>query len=103
MPTPPKPITNTVAPSSTFAVLSTAPTPVWMAQPITAATSKGTSGLIFTAADSATRVSSPKPATPRPRYTGWPSIENGIEPSGMVPMNMDDAAAHSVVSPRTHQ
>jgi hypothetical protein len=43
-PTPPRPITSTVEPSSTRAVLSTDPTPVWTAQPITQATSRGTSG-----------------------------------------------------------
>ena len=49
MPTPPRPITSTVAPSSTLAVLSTAPTPVCTAQPITAAMSSGMSSSILTA------------------------------------------------------
>jgi hypothetical protein len=48
-PIPPAPITSTVAPSSTCAVLSTAPTPVCTAQPITHAISVGTSLGIFTA------------------------------------------------------
>ena len=46
---PPRPITSTVAPSSTRAVFSTAPTPVCTAQPITHATSSGTSSGTFTA------------------------------------------------------
>jgi hypothetical protein len=46
-PTPPAPMTHTLEPFSTFAVLSTLPTPVVTAQPITAAISAGTCG-IFT-------------------------------------------------------
>ena len=43
MPMPPAPTTSTVAPSGTFAVLSTAPTPVCTAQPITHTISSGVS------------------------------------------------------------
>ena len=43
MPMPPAPITSTVAPSGTCAVLSTAPTPVCTAQPITHTISSGVS------------------------------------------------------------
>ena len=48
MPIPPAPSTSTVAPSSTFAVFSTAPTPVCTAQPMTHATSRGTSAPTLT-------------------------------------------------------
>ena len=51
MPTPPAPMTSTVAPGSTRAVLSTAPTPVCTAQPITHAISSGVSSATFTAPD----------------------------------------------------
>ena len=53
MPMPPAPTTSTVAPSgSTFAVFSTAPTPVCTAQPITHAISSGVSSATLTAPDS---------------------------------------------------
>ena len=48
-PIPPSPSTRTVAPASTRAVLSTAPTPVCTAQPITHRTSSGASAATFTA------------------------------------------------------
>ena len=47
-PTPPRPTTATDWPGSTFAVLTTAPTPVSTAQPNRAASSSGRSGSIFT-------------------------------------------------------
>ncbi len=46
---PPSPSTSTVAPGSTLAVLSTAPTPVCTAHPITHAVSSGVSSGTFTA------------------------------------------------------
>ena len=46
-PTPPPPKIATVAPAATFALLSTAPTPVVTPHPINAEISNGTSG-IFT-------------------------------------------------------
>ena len=49
-PTPPHPITATVEPGSTLAVLNTAPTPVVTPQPIRAARSSGMSSRIFTSA-----------------------------------------------------
>ena len=49
-PTPPQPMTATVLPTSTFAVLMTAPTPVVTPQPMSAARSSGISGRIFTSA-----------------------------------------------------
>ena len=42
-PTPPQPTTATVSPGRTFAVLSTAPTPVMTAQPISASSISGRS------------------------------------------------------------
>ncbi len=47
-PTPPAPKTATLLPGLTFAVLSTAPTPVVTAHPMRAATVSGTSGRIGT-------------------------------------------------------
>ena len=67
MPTPPRPMTRTVAPSSTAAVLSTAPTPVWIAQPMTLASSSGTVGSMRTTPDSVVSTCSAKPPTPSPR------------------------------------
>ena len=49
-PMPPQPITATVEPGSTLAVLNTAPTPVVTPQPISAARSSGMSSRIFTSA-----------------------------------------------------
>ena len=49
-PTPPQPITATVEPTSTLAVLITAPKPVVTPQPISAARSSGMSSRIFTRA-----------------------------------------------------
>ena len=47
-PTPPQPITATVDPGSTLAVLNTAPTPVVTPHPMSAARSRGMSSRIFT-------------------------------------------------------
>ena len=47
-PTPPSPITAAVCPIASFAVLTTAPTPVSTAQPNSAASASGSSGSIFT-------------------------------------------------------
>ena len=57
-PIPPQPITTTVLPTSTLAVLCTAPTPVVTAQPIKAALSSGMSLRIFTRACSWARICS---------------------------------------------
>ena len=65
MPTPPQPITATLDPGSTFAVFSTAPTPVRMPQDNSAAISHGTSSSTFMAASAGTTISSanaPRPA-----------------------------------------
>ena len=59
-PTPPQPITATVAPGSTLAALNTAPTPVMTPQPTSAARSSGMSSSIFTIAFSCTSICSPK-------------------------------------------
>ena len=67
MPTPPQPKTTTVEPGSTLAVLMAAPTPVMTAQPISEATSKGTSSSILMAPCQGMIVSSahvPAPAMP---------------------------------------
>ncbi len=65
-PMPPRPTTITVAPAGTLAVLRTAPTPVWMAQPRTDATSSGVSDGTFTAAVTGTTVYSAKAASTSP-------------------------------------
>jgi len=58
-PTPPQPITATVAPGSTLAALNTAPTPVITPQPTSAARSSGISSSIFTIEFSCTSICSP--------------------------------------------
>ena len=67
IPMPPRPVTSTVDPTSTFALLNTEPTPVWTAHPMTQAISRGVSWSSLTTADSGTIVFSEKPATPKPR------------------------------------
>ncbi len=67
MPTPPQPMTATLAPGSTRAVLITAPTPVITPHPTSAAISNGTSSGILTAPSCGTVISSanaPQPAIP---------------------------------------
>ena len=58
-------VTATVAPGSTAAVFSTAPTPVATAQPTTAMMSRGASSRTLTAPDAGTMTSSAKEDTPR--------------------------------------
>src|SRR4051812_49523354 len=72
-PTPPKPTTSTLWPARTFAVLSTAPTPVITAQPTSAACSSGTPSGTGITARSDTTVSSAKPAVDSPGKTSCPS------------------------------
>jgi hypothetical protein len=60
MPMPPQPITTTVSPGATLAVLKIAPTPVMTPQPISAARSSGMSCRIFTKAFSCTSICSAK-------------------------------------------
>ena len=64
-PTPPQPITATLAPGWTCAVFCTAPTPVATAQPTTATTSSGASSRIFTAPERGTTTRSANDDTPR--------------------------------------
>ncbi len=67
MPTPPQPKTTTEEPGTTLAVFMAAPTPVMTAQPMSEATSKGTSSSILIAACHGMTVSSaqvPAPAMP---------------------------------------
>ena len=85
MPTPPRPVTTTVEPRSTLAVLSTAPTPVCTAQPIRQATSRGMSSSRRTAPEAGTTVCWANAPTPRPRCTSRPARENGDVLSGRVP------------------
>ena len=64
-PTPPQPITATLAPGGTWAVLRTAPTPVATAQPTIATTSSGASRRMRIAPDSGTTTRSANEDTPR--------------------------------------
>lgn len=64
-PTPPMPKTTTLAPNSMLAVFVTAPTPVRIAQPNSAALSKGMSGSMTVTDASSTTVNSEKAATDR--------------------------------------
>jgi hypothetical protein len=64
-PTPPRPITATLEPADTFAVLITAPTPVKTAHPNKAASSSGYSLSIFTSDLRETVAYSAKAETPR--------------------------------------
>jgi hypothetical protein len=64
-PTPPRPITTTLAPGSTRAVFVTAPTPVETQQPMSAATSGGVPSGITIAAWAGTTIASPKVAIPQ--------------------------------------
>ena len=100
-PIPPRPATKTVAPSGTFAVLSTAPTPVWIAQPITQTMSRGASSGTLTALSSLTTVYSPKPATPSPRWTTWPARDSGEVPSARRPVMKLWASTHRLGCSRT--
>ena len=63
-PTPPAPMTTTLSPARTPAVLTTAPKPVVTAQPISAASSGGVPGSIGIAASCATTWRSPKVPIP---------------------------------------
>ena len=69
-PMPPQPITATVSPGRTCAVLITAPTPVVTPQPMSAALSSGMSGRIFTSMCSCTSSCSAKLDRSKNWYTG---------------------------------
>ena len=75
-PTPPQPITATLAPGGTLAVRITAPTPVGTAHPTMAARSRGMSGSIFTRAFSWTSISSAKVARPDELHARFPAGES---------------------------
>src|SRR5204862_1517882 len=87
-PTPPVAKTATLAPGSTPAVFSTAPTPVITAQPISAAAFIGTSRSIGTAADSCTTLYSANEDMPRPKQLSSKSplrclrVPSGKQPAG---------------------
>src|SRR5215472_1210400 len=76
---PPQPMTATVAPGATRAVLKTAPSPVVTPQPISAARSSGISGVTLTTARSWTSISSAK----EPRPANWPSPVPSAESRGL--------------------
>ncbi len=64
-PTPPQPMTTTVAPGGTAAVLRTAPTPVATAQPTRHSTSRGASLRTLMAPAAGTTACSAKEEVPR--------------------------------------
>src|SRR6266700_3298920 len=89
-PTPPVANTATVEPGSTPAVLSTAPTPVITAQPISAAMVIGTSGSMGMAADSCTTLYSANEDMPRPKLLSSRSpLRCRRVPSGNMPGGED--------------
>lgn len=92
---PPVPITTTVSPRSTFARLSTAPTPVSTPQPIRAADVSGMSAGIFTACTALTRVRSANAELEANWYSGLPPRENGCP-------GIPIALRHIVGLPRSH-
>ena len=73
-PTPPQPITVTVAPGFTAAVLSAAPTPVVTPHPMSASCSAGRSVSTFTSIDSSTVISSANVPRPLMPMTLAPSV-----------------------------
>ena len=103
MPMPPSPITSTVAPSSTLAVLITAPTPVCTAHPITQAMSRGVSAGIGMAPVSWMITNSENAAIPTPRYTTSLRRDRRVPPSGNVAEPMLLELTQMLCSPRTHQ
>ena len=102
-PMPPSPMTSTVAPGSTRAVLNTAPTPVCTAQPITHATSSGTSLSILTAPDACVSTYSPKAPSPTPRKITSPPRDSPVEPSANELVVIAFALTHTPGSPRTQK
>ena len=72
-PTPPQPITATVSPAFTFAVLRAAPTPVVTPQPMSASCSSGTSVSIFTSDISSHVIMSANVPRPVIAMSGVPS------------------------------
>ena len=83
-PTPPQPMTTTLAPGSTFAVLTTAPTPVMTEQPTRLALSSGMSSRTGTAPDSGTTAYSANEAM---RAKWW--MSSPLRWSRGVPSNMN--------------
>ena len=102
-PMPPAPITSTVAPASTLAVLSAAPTPVCTAHPMMHARSSGRSASILIAADSATTTYSAIAASPSPRYTTLPCRLRRVLPSGSIDIAIAAEFTQLLCSLRTHQ
>ncbi len=92
-----------MAPGSTRAVFSTAPTPVWTAHPITQAVSSGVSAGTLTAPVSFAVAYSAKPPTPRPRYTRVPWRERPVVPSVNAPPSTAELFTHEPGSLRRHQ
>ena len=84
-------------------MLSTAPTPVCTAQPITQATSSGTPAGIFTAPVAGVSTYSAKPPRPTPRKTIVAARDSPVVPSANVLVWIALALTHTPGSPRTHQ
>src|SRR4029453_5503553 len=82
-PMPPTPNTAIEDPASTRARFSTAPTPVMIPQPMSAARSKGTRGSTGMALCSRTSVSSANAEALANWYAGAPRSENGVTSFGL--------------------
>src|SRR5918997_5561570 len=91
-PTPPKPTTATEEPGDTFAVLTTAPTPVSTAQPKRALYSKGRGALSFTQDSCETTAYSAKADTPIWWCTGSHEMESRLSPRSRLPAPLAFAA-----------
>ena len=99
-PTPPSPWISTVAPASTCAVFSTAPTPVCTAQPITQATSSGTSGSTLIAPFAGVITYSASAPRPTPRSSVSPPRESPVLPSGNAIVAIPMPFTHRLCWPR---
>ena len=83
-PTPPRPMTATLAPAGTAAVLTTAPTPVETQQPMSAATAGSTpSGSAIAAASGTTAAAAIVPIPQYDRTGSPPSVASTVAPSGI--------------------
>jgi hypothetical protein len=106
-PTPPRPITATLAPRGTSAVLSTAPTPVVTQQPISAATAGSTPSGSAIAAATGTTVASAMVAIPQYDRTaaspGRASVSaRTVAPSGIRWRN-EGESTHAQTRPARHE
>ena len=95
MPTPPQPMTATVSPGATLAVLTTAPKPVMTPQPISAARSSGISLWIFTIAFSCTSICSANDD----RLRNWLSFSAAQDSRWLARQHLHLVSVHSTGRP----